>query len=568
MVWEEWGTPRARKIQGAIVIERFWLWWTCIIGFSVFTVLTCVISLWFLFGAGVFALLSLQGLFDFLQTTRSVARNWPILGRFRYFAEELGQPIHQYFVESNTDGKPFSRDHRSVIYRRARNIPGVKAFGTEHNPYDRGYEWIQHSISPRAVSKEPHRLGIGGDACQHPYTASILNISGMSYGALSSAAVEAMNLGAKKGDFFQNTGEGGVSVHHLKHGGDLCWQIGSGYFGCRGADGKFDRNKFAEVANLESVKLIEIKISQGAKPGHGGMLPASKITPTIAAARGIPVGQDCISPAYHTAFSTPRELCQFIQELRELSGGKPVGFKLCVGSFTEFLGICKAMIETQILPDFIVVDGGEGGTGAAPLEFSDHLGAPLVEGLVFLNNALVGTNLRDKIRVGASGLIHSAHSIVKCNALGADWVNAARAFMMTVGCIQAQRCNTNSCPVGVATQDPRLARAIHVPLKADRVFNYHVNTMHALAELTAAAGLGHPTEFTTHQLFCTDSSGRAVSLATRYPRIKAGELLAGTSHVDYRIAWEASDPDSFNPTVEGRGFHAPSMFLDPPTTEE
>ena len=544
---------------------RFLPWFICIVVAGVFLWLAIWLYGAFYIGFGVFAYLSLQGAFDVLQTRRSVARNWPIVGRLRYIAEELGQPMHQYFVESNTDGRPFSRDQRSLVYRRARNISGVKAFGTELNPYAGGYEWVSHSIAPKPLPDGHFRLGIGGDDCKHPYTASLLNISGMSFGALSGAAVEAMNRGAKKGGFFQNTGEGGVSSHHLRHGGDLCWQIGTGYFGCRTADGRFDPEKFKKVASRDEIKLIEIKISQGAKPGHGGMLPAKKISLTIAEARGVPMGEDCVSPAYHTAFSTPRELCYFIRELRDLSGGKPIGFKLCIGSYAEFLGICKAMIETKILPDFIVVDGGEGGTGAAPLEFSDSIGAPLTEGLVFVNNALIGCSLRSKIRVGASGRLYSAYAIVKCHALGADWVNAARAFMMTVGCIQAQKCNTNQCPVGVATQDPSLARAVHVPSKAERVFNFHTNTMDALGELTSAAGLDHPTEFTMHQIYRTDGNGRAKSFATRYPTIAPGEILEGSTHIDYRLAWEAADPDSFNPRSKGRGFHADSMWGGPPT---
>ena len=413
-------------------------------------------------------------------------------------------------MENDTDGRPFDRDTRSVIYERAKNVGDKKPFGTEHDVYDAGYSWMNHSIAPRPMVADPEndlRVTIGGEQCSQPYAASVLNISAMSFGALGEAAVRAMNQGAKAGGFAHDTGEGGLSKYHKEAGGDLIWQIGTGYFGCRDANGDFDPEAFRANATLPQVKMIEIKVSQGAKPGHGGILPAAKVTAEIAEARMVPQGKDVFSPTYHKAFSTPLEMTAFIAQLRELSGGKPVGFKICIGDPREFMAIVKAMLQTGIYADFIVVDGGEGGTGAAPLEFSDSLGAPLNEGLIVVQNTLVGAGIRDRIKIGASGKMVTASAMARSMALGADWCNSARAFMFAVGCIQSQRCHTNKCPVGVTTQDPKLQRALNVPDKAERVHNYHRNTVHALAEMIAAMGLDHTSE---HQARAGRASGVAV----------------------------------------------------------
>ncbi|MEX0867969.1 MAG: FMN-binding glutamate synthase family protein, partial [Pirellulales bacterium] len=466
----------------------------------VFVVLAVWLTPWWSVGAALFAPLALLGLVDVVQAKHSICRNYPILGRLRFIQEALRPEWHQYFIESDLDGRPFSRDQRSLIYERAKNIEGLKPFGTEKDVYSSEYEWGAHSISPTKKSEQPFRTLVGGPRCRQPYSCSLLNVSSMSFGAISPTAIMALNQGAKTAGYAHWTGEGGFSPYHQKYGGDVVWQIGTGYFGCRNDDGTFNANLFAEQAVNEQCKMIEIKISQGAKPGHGGVLPAAKVTEEIARTRKVKMGQDCISPPGHTAFSTPRGLCEYIEQLRELSGGKPVGFKLCVGQRHEFLAICKAMLETDLLPDFITVDGGEGGTGAAPLEFSDSLGAPLVEGLIFVHNALVGCRLRDRIRIASSGKVTSAAHIVRNLAIGADWCNVARGFMMSVGCIQAQACHTNKCPVGVATQDPRRYRALDVADKAVRAASFHRNTMEALSELVAAMGLESPSELTPHMV--------------------------------------------------------------------
>ena len=430
--------------------------------------------------------LALLGSWDLLQTRHSITRNYPIMAHLRFFFESIRPEIRQYFVESNIDGRPFNNDARSLIYERAKNIDGLKPFGTELDVYGEEYEWLNHSLAPRPKSKDLFRVTVGGPECKQPYSCSVFNISAMSFGALSPNALLSLNAGAKKGNFYHCTGEGGVSPYHLKNGGDLVWQIGTGYFGCRNNDGTFNPDLFKEQATLPAIKMIEIKISQGAKPGHGGVLPASKITAEIAATRKILMGEDCVSPPGHTTFDTPIGLCEFIAQLRELSGGKPVGFKLCLGHPSEFLSICKAMLQTGILPDFITVDGGEGGTGSAPLEFSDNMGMPLKTGLIFVHNALVGCNLRDKIKVAAAGKVSSAFTLARTLAIGADWCNAARGFMMAVGCIQAQECHTNKCPVGVATQDPELRKRLDPEEAAERVYNF-LHTLTIEAQLLARA---------------------------------------------------------------------------------
>ena len=496
---------------------------------------------------GVFAGLAVLGTVDLIQTRHAILRNYPILAHLRFLLEEIRPEMRQYFFEDEKHGLPFSRDKRAVVYQRAKRVLDKRPFGTQYDVYAEGYEWLCHSLVPRPLAEPPFRVTIGGPDCAKPYSASVFNISAMSFGALSANAIRALNGGAKLGGFAHDTGEGGVSRYHRENGGDLIWEIGSGYFGCRRPDGRFCPEHFAETAALEQIKMVEIKLSQGAKPGHGGVLPAAKVSPEIAAARGVPMGQDCVSPARHSSFSTPIEFVQFLGELRRLSGGKPVGFKLCVGHPWEFLAICKAMLETGVCPDFIVVDGKEGGTGAAPLEFLDHLGLPLREGLTFVHNALVGAGLRDRIRIGASGKIASAFDIARAMALGADWCNAARGFMFALGCIQSQSCHTDRCPTGVATQNLTLQRALVVPNKIERVASFHASTMHALIELTAAAGLDHPSEFNPHQFSRRVSASEVMTFAQLYPALAPGELLEGTRGPRFRKAWRMASATDFRP---------------------
>ncbi len=412
--------------------------------------------------------LTLIGLFDFLQARQAIRRNYPLLANFRFF-ESIRPEIRQYFIEADADENPFSRVQRSIIYQRAKNVLDKRPFGTQLDVYQENYEWINHSMQPTEIASHDFRLAIGGTRCKQPYSASVFNISAMSFGSLSANAILALNEGAKRGGFYHDTGEGSISRYHREPGGDLVWEIGSGYFGCRGDDGRFSEERFVENATQAQVKMIEIKLSQGAKPGHGGVLPGAKVSAEIAAARGIPEGVTCNSPASHSAFTTPRELLEFVDRLRELSGGKPVGFKLAIGHPWEWFAIAKAMVATGVSPDFIVVDGGEGGTGAAPLEFSNHVGAPLREALLLVHNTLVGLNLRGQIRVGAAGKVVTAFDIARTIALGADWCNSARGFMFSLGCIQSQTCHTDRCPTGVATQDPQRMRALDVADKATRV---------------------------------------------------------------------------------------------------
>ena len=506
-------------------------------------------------GYGLFyALLSLAclclavlGVHDLIQTRHAILRNYPIAGHLRFLLERVRPEIRQYFFEGDKDGAPFSRDKRALVYQRAKRELDKRPFGTQYDVYGDEYEWLHHSIAPRPVSPDPHRVIIGRSGpCTQPYSASILNISAMSYGALSANAVRALNRGAKLGGFAHDTGEGGVSPYHREAGGDLIWEIGSGYFGCRRPDGRFDADRFADAASDPQIRMVELKLSQGAKPGHGGVLPAAKVTAEIAAIRGVPMGEDCISPAAHSAFSTPVELLQFIALMRELSGGKPAGFKLCIGHPWEFMALCKAMLETGITPDFIVIDGKEGGTGAAPLEFMDHMGMPLRDGLSFVHNALVGCGLRDRLRLGASGKIISAFDMARVMALGADWCNAARGFMFAVGCIQAQTCHTGLCPTGVTSQDPGRQRAIVVPDKADRVFNFHRNTVQALAELVAAAGLDHPGQLGPQHFLRRSAADRVISYAQQYETLQPGQLLADPDGAGrYGQAWSLARPHSF-----------------------
>ena len=509
-------------------------------------------------------LLLAVGLWDMFQQRHAILRNYPILGHFRFFFEYIRPEIRQYFIEADMEAEPFSRAQRSLVYQRAKGEADNRPFGTLLDVGAHGYEWVNHSMRPTKLDSHDFRLWIGGSPehpsdsaqpCTQPYHASIFNISAMSFGALSANAILALNQGAKMGGFIHDTGEGSISQHHRVHGGDLIWEVASGYFGCRNADGTFSEEKFVANATDPQVKMIEVKLSQGAKPGHGGVLPGAKVTPEIAAARGVPVGVDCISPSSHSAFSTPVELMRFIARLRRLSGGKPTGFKFCVGHPWEWFAMVKAMLETGITPDFIVVDGAEGGTGAAPVEFIDHVGVPLQEGLLLVHNTLIGVNLRSRIKIGAAGKVVTGFDIARMMALGADWCNAARGFMMAVGCVQAQSCHTGTCPTGVATQDPVRQKALVVPDKAARVASFHRNTLHALKELVQAAGLEHPNDITAHHIVRRIDDTQVSLLSNLILRVEPGSLLQSLEkqHKVFQSYWPLARADSFQPA------HAPRL---------
>lgn len=488
--------------------------------------------------------LVLLGFYDYFQTKHAILRNFPIIGHGRYFFEMIRPEIYQYFVEGDTDGVPFDRDQRSLVYQRAKDVRDTVPFGTKEDLYETGYEWVNHSLAPRDLHGVDLRVTISGPDCTQPYSSSVFNIAAMSYGSLSANAVLALNQGAEMGNFAHNTGEGGISSHHLA-GGDLIWQIGTGYFGCRAADGTFSAEKYVENATRPSVKMIELKLSQGAKPGHGGILPAAKLTPEIAEIRGVPIGKDVLSPPGHSSFDTPIGLLEFIKELRDLSGGKPVGFKLCVGKRREFLAICKAMIETGITPDFIAVDGGEGGTGAAPLEFSNHVGAPLVDGLIFVHNALVGFDVRDKITVIASGKVTSGFGMVKRLALGADACYSARGMMLALGCIQALKCNSNHCPVGIATQDPQLMDGLVPSNKNVRVANFHRETVNSACEILGAMGLDDLSDLRPWHIMRRISYTEIKHYGEIYEFVERGDLLGEPYPVSYKRACLSATADSF-----------------------
>ena len=490
------------------------------------------------------------GVCDLMQTRHTIRRNFPLLGNFRYLFEAIRPEINQYFVESNVDGVPFSREERSVVYQRAKGELDTLPFGTQKKVYEAGYEWMNHSLAPVTVDPQSLRVTVGNQKCSKPYSASIFNISAMSYGSLSRAAIEALNLGAKTGEFAHNTGEGGISPYHAKHGGDLIWQIGTGYFGCRTHDGTFDPELFQTNASRESVKMIEIKLSQGAKPGHGGILPAAKVTPEISKIRNVPMGVDVNSPPAHSAFRTPIEMMEFVEKLRALSEGKPIGLKLCVGRRREFLAMCLAMKETGLYPDYIAVDGGEGGTGAAPLEFSNHVGSPGLEGLVFVHNALKGFDLRDDIRVFASGKALTAFGVMKLIAVGADVVYAARPMMLALGCIQALRCHANTCPTGVATQDPALVAGLVVKDKYRRVARFHRETIESVAELLGAMGLHSIEELEPWHLMRRISTHEVSNYSELYHYIEKGSLLGEDVPESYRRALRNATSQSFNRASE------------------
>jgi glutamate synthase domain-containing protein 2 len=504
-------------------------------------------AVWLYGPAAFFGLISLVGVFDLIQTKHTLWRNFPILGRLRWVAETLRPFFRSYIVESETEGRPFDHEARAMVYRRAKNVSSVEPFGSHLDIEKPPYEWLAHSIAARHSDIEDPRILIGAPGTAEPYSASVLNISAMSFGSLGAHAIEALNRGAAKGGFFHDSGEGGVSRYHRAGGGDLVWELGSGYFGCRAKDGGFDPVQFAETAALDQVKMIEVKLSQGAKPGHGGVLPGTKVTPEIAEARGIPVGETCYSPPHHTAFDSPIGLLEFISQLRELSGGKPVGFKLCIGNRWEFLAICKAMIETGQRADFIVIDGAEGGTGAAPAEFLDHVGTPLRQGLVFARNALVGCGLKEDIKLGVSGKQISAFNMAASLALGADWINTARGFMFSLGCIQSLHCHNNTCPTGIATSDPGRQRGLVVADKAERVYHFHKNTVKALMEVVGAAGCRHPSELAPHHIIHRVTEDEALPAHLAYNLIDRGILLQAPGKTHFAEDWRMAQSGSFKP---------------------
>ena len=528
---------------------RYLMWLVCGIGFLLTAFVWVAFHQWGAL-ALLFAALSIVGARDSLQRRHAVLRNYPVIGHLRFLLEWIRPEIRQYFIEGDHEAYPFSRQQRSLVYQRAKGDLDKRPFGTQLDVQAEGYEWINHSLMPTQVPSHDFRVLIGATRAQ-PYAASVFNISAMSFGALSANAILALNGGAKRGSFAHDTGEGSISVHHRVHGGDLIWEIGSGYFGCRDASGRFDEQRYVDNARDPQVKMIELKLSQGAKPGHGGVLPGPKVTAEIAAARGVPIAVDCISPSRHSAFDTPVEMMRFIDRLRELSGGKPTGFKLCIGHPWEWFALCKAMLDTGITPDFIVVDGAEGGTGAAPLEFTDHVGAPLQEGLLLVHNTLVGLNLRSQVRIGAAGKVVSAFDIARMMALGADWCNAARGFMFALGCIQSLSCHTSACPTGVSTQDPVRQRALVVPDKMERVYRFHENTLEALKELVQAAGLEHPNQIRATHIVRRGHERGVRLLANSLPFLQPGELLAAIRgegrwpHAVYELYWPQARAETF-----------------------
>ena len=508
--------------------------------------LTVFVSPWWGVLLAVFVFLALVAVYDVLiQKKHTLLRIYPILGHARYILESIRPETQQYFIERNFDGTPFDRDTRSVIYERAKGLGSKKSFGTERKITEPGYEYIPHSMAPSHTVNANPRVRLGGAETLQPYDVSIFNVAAMSFGALSPNAVLAMNKGAAMGGFIHDTGEGSISPYHLEYGADLFWEIGSGYFGCRTEDGDFDPEKFRERAALPAVKATYLKISQGAKPGLGGMLPGDKVDEIIAQTRGVRVGQGVISPPFHRVYSTPRELVRFMGTMRELSGGKPVGFKICAGSRIEFLAVCKAMVEEDITPDFIVVDGAEGGTGAAPLEYSDRVGFPLTDGLVLVHNALVGAGLRDRVKIGATGKIVTGFDIIKRMCQGADFMASARGMMMATGCIQSQLCHTNECPVGVATQDPKRWKALDVEDKANRVRNFHDATVQEAVGMLASMGLENFDQLSPSMLFRRTSDEYAETYAELYNWLEPGELLSGTRFHAWAEDWELADPERF-----------------------
>ena len=534
-------------MQKLISLQRYTTFAVVVI-LTVFCLIAGFWAPWVFILAALFGALTLLGIHDVRQDHHAILRNYPLLGHVRFLFEKIRPEIRQYLIEGDQEEQPFSREQRSLVYQRAKGAEDKRPFGSHERVYDAGYSWLTHSVQPTHFENTDFRLTVGGDNCKKPYDASLYNISAMSFGSLSANAIAALNKGAKLGNFAHDTGEGGISRYHREGGGDLIYEVGSGYFGCHNHDGTFNADKFKTQASDDQVKMIEIKLSQGAKPGHGGMLPAAKITPEIAEARDIPMGVDCVSPAGHSAFDGPLSLMQFVGQLRELSGGKPVGFKLCIGHRREFMCMVKAMLETGIIPDFIVVDGTEGGTGAAPLEFANHVGMPMIDGLTFVHNTLRGAGIRDQVKIGAAGKIISAFDIARALSLGADWCNSARGYMFAIGCIQAQACHTNHCPVGVTTQDPIRQQALNVNDKSHRVARFHANTLRALGEMAGAAGLSDPCGFLPYHFMARAGDGQMTEAADVYAYLREGFLLDdGDDNPIYRERWARATADSFAP---------------------
>ena len=487
----------------------------------------------------------LIGIYDLTQTRHTILRNYPIIGHMRYLLEDARHHIRQYLIQGDQEGDPFTRPERAVVYQRAKKESDVQPFGTLLDTGAVGYEWFEHSIRSHEPKTEEVRVTVGGADCAKPYDASHLNISAMSFGSLGSHAIEALNAGAKQGGFAHNTGEGGISRYHLEPGGDLIWQLGTGYFGARAPDGTFDPEQYQQRCAHESVRMIELKLSQGAKPGGGGILPGMKVTEDIAAARGVPVGKTVHSPARHSAFDTPLGMMAFLGQLRTLSGGKPVGFKLCIGQRREFMAVLKAVRESGIVPDFITIDGSEGGTGAAPRELTDHVGLPLRDGLIFAHNALVGAGLREQVRVIASGKIINGFDLAAKIAMGADLCNSARGMMFALGCIQARRCQANTCPTGIATQDPWRMNGLVVADKVPRVANFHAGTIKHFLKVLAACGLNDARELAPRLLFRRVSATQVSHYAELYDYLAPDALLNGDGGAAYQPYWDAARPDAF-----------------------
>ncbi len=512
--------------------------------------------------------LVLLGIYDIFQTRLNILRNYPVWGHWRYLLLLIRPQIQQYFINTDQSGRPFNKEMRDLVYDRAKLTEDNLPFGTQLDVYEVGCEWVNHSIAPTTplATLNNHDLGIvdvsvGCQQCSRPYVSSRLNISAMSFGAISPEAIRALNRGAKLGGFAQDTGEGGLSKYHLMEGGDIIWEIGTGYFGCRTKDGKFDSEQFKEKSRHDHVKMVEIKISQGAKPAHGAILPGEKVSKEIAEARGVPVGQDCLSPASHSAFSSPIELMEFVQKIRELSGGKPAGFKLCIGIRSQFMAICKAMLQTGIYPDFIVIDGSEGGTGAAPVEFCDSIGTPLNDGLIFAHNCLVGINLRHHIRLIASGKIITGFDIATKIALGADICNSARGMMFSLGCVQSRRCHTNTCPTGIATQDIRRRYALNVDLKSHYVKNFHDRTLKSFLQVLGAVGLTKPEDLHPSHIMRRVTTDKVRNYAEIFDFLAPNQLIDAKTSVPqcYKEAWEESSASSFNAFI-GKTHRAPSEY--------
>ncbi len=497
-------------------------------------------------GFSVAVPLILLGIYDIVQKKHTLLRLYPVIGHGRYLFESIRPEIQQYFVESDINGTPVNREFRSLVYQRAKGNNDTRPFGTQFDVYRPGYEWVNHSLNPKTVTNHHPRIVFGGEDCKQPYAASPLNISAMSFGALSKNAITALNMAAKHGAFYHNTGEGGISPYHLVGGADLVWQIGTGYFGCRDPHGNFDAEKFSEKAAYDVVKMIEIKLSQGAKPGHGGILPAAKVTQEIADIRHVRLGEDVISPPAHTAFDTPVGLLEFVASLRELSGKKPIGFKLCIGKPVEFLSIVKAMLETGITPDFITIDGGEGGTGAAPIELTNSVGTPLRDGLIFVNNALIGTGLRDRIRIIASGKALSAFHMLRLMALGADTINSARAMMFALGCVQSRSCNTDRCPTGIATQNPARFKALDIDHKSQRVSRYHAAMIENLVGLIAVSGLESLEQLDPVHINRRVNGTIVKTYKDLYPNIHCNCLLDDSTIPDiWKAGWNQADASAW-----------------------